>query len=339
IPIVVAKCGSYLKRNGLETIGIFRLSGSAKRVNNLQHIFDSLDDSYGLHHNWEGYSIHDVGSVLRRYFLQLPDPVIPFDFYKKFRDVMMEQRIDAFQSLICQLPTPHQHLLLYVLDLLRLFASNASVTRMDASNLAAVFTPGLLHHPSHNSPIEYKISQRVIEFLIEFQSLFTMDLLVDIPLKPIDPDEALVSPNIHHHSKKKINRRKTESDAPSPSTSTSLDSISSPLSAKSEPSCFLPPPPVPTLPPHLQTFNKLSPAYIPQPISNEQQLNIISDSPITYRDHHDSQSIISDDDNIPTPRPGSPIHKKNSFFLEQCISKLKINYYNNINNGSCKFCI
>ncbi|KAI9359039.1 hypothetical protein BD770DRAFT_64155 [Pilaira anomala] len=49
---------------------------------------------------------------------------------------------------------------------------------MDIPNLAAVFCPGILRHPDHNSPIQYKISQYVIEFLIEFQSLFTMQLLV-----------------------------------------------------------------------------------------------------------------------------------------------------------------
>lgn len=49
---------------------------------------------------------------------------------------------------------------------------------MDIPNLAAVFCPGILRHPDHNNPIQYKISQYVIEFLIEFQSLFTMQLLV-----------------------------------------------------------------------------------------------------------------------------------------------------------------
>lgn len=49
---------------------------------------------------------------------------------------------------------------------------------MDIPNLAAVFCPGILRHPDHNNPIQYKISQYVVEFLIEFQSLFTMQLLV-----------------------------------------------------------------------------------------------------------------------------------------------------------------
>lgn len=93
-----------------------------------------------------------------------------------YRDT--EQRIEAFQRLIQSLPPPHQHLLLYLLDTLSLFASTASETKMDIPNLSAVFCPGILRHPDHNNPIQYKISQYVIEFLIEFQSLFTLQLLV-----------------------------------------------------------------------------------------------------------------------------------------------------------------
>ncbi|KAL7334830.1 GTPase activating protein (GAP) for Rho1p, variant 2 [Mucor circinelloides] len=89
-----------------------------------------------------------------------------------------EHRIEAFQKLVQCLPPPHQHLLLYLLDTLSLFATAASETKMNISNLAAVFCPGILRHPDHNTPVQYKISQYVIEFLIEFQSLFTMQLLV-----------------------------------------------------------------------------------------------------------------------------------------------------------------
>lgn len=63
---------------------------------------------------------------------------------------------------------------------------------MDIPNLAVVFCPGILRHPDHNTPIQYKISQYVIEFLIEFQSLFTMQLL--IPTKRKDTSSAGVPP-------------------------------------------------------------------------------------------------------------------------------------------------
>ncbi|CEG66752.1 hypothetical protein RMATCC62417_03276 [Rhizopus microsporus] len=184
IPIVVAKCGSFLKKNGLETEGIFRVSGNMKRVNALEFQFDQGASHYGLDFNWNGYTVHDAANLLTRYLNKLPEPVIPTEYYIAFRDVMnnnvchtTEERIDAFQALIQDLPSPHRHLLLYLLDTLSLFAANASQTKMTTSNLAAVFCPGILRHPDYNTPIQYKISQCVIEFLIEFQSLFTIQLL------------------------------------------------------------------------------------------------------------------------------------------------------------------
>jgi hypothetical protein len=106
IPIVVAKCGSYLKKEGeqtnkkkpmvyinplriaMETEGIFRISGSIKRIKALEIQFDQSSTGYGTHFNWEGYTVHDAASLLRRYLNALPEPVIPFDYYQKFRDVM-----------------------------------------------------------------------------------------------------------------------------------------------------------------------------------------------------------------------------------------------------------
>lgn len=212
IPIVVAKCGSYLKKNALETEGIFRISGSVKRVNALEFQFDQSSSSYGLDLNWEGYTVHDAASLLRRYLNKLPDPVIPFAYYQEFRDVMSnntyrdtEQRIEEFQKLIQSLPPPHQHLLLYLLDTLNLFSINAAETKMDIPNLAAVFCPGILRHPDHNNPIQYKISQYVIEFLIEFQSLFTMQLLVPSKKKKMSSGEVPPVPLLLPSSSKQQN--------------------------------------------------------------------------------------------------------------------------------------
>lgn len=86
IPIVVAKCGAYLKANGLETSGIFRIAGNGKRVKALQYIFSSPPD-YGTKFNdWETYTVHDVASLLRRYLNNLAEPLIPLSLYEQFRD-------------------------------------------------------------------------------------------------------------------------------------------------------------------------------------------------------------------------------------------------------------
>ncbi|KAI8388233.1 Rho GTPase activation protein [Radiomyces spectabilis] len=178
IPTVVAKCGSFLKEEGLTVEGIFRLSGSAKRIGMLQTIFDT-PDHYGMQLDWRGYTVHDAANVMRRFLNHLPEPVITLEYYRAFKNTMefetLEDKIAAFQSLIERLPLAHQYLLLYLLDMLGLFARTWESTRMDIACLASVFAPGMLSHPDDIlNPAGYKESQRVLTFLIENQARFSM---------------------------------------------------------------------------------------------------------------------------------------------------------------------
>ena len=85
----------------------------------------------------------------------------------------MEETVQTYRNLIGELPKLNGQLLLYILDLLAVFAENSVANLMPATNLAAIFQPGLLSHPDHNmSPQEYRVSQEVLTFLIEHQDRF-----------------------------------------------------------------------------------------------------------------------------------------------------------------------
>ncbi|KAF7714646.1 Uncharacterized protein PECH_007194 [Penicillium ucsense] len=196
VPIVVAKCGVFLKDRATDVEGIFRLSGSAKRIKDLQEIFDS-PERYGKGLDWSGYTVHDAANVLRRYLNQLPEPIVPLEFYERFREPLrIYQRqaqdqvepleatqfdhakaVETYQRLIVELPPLNKQLLLYILDLLAVFASKSDQNRMTSANLSAIFQPGLLSHPQHDmSPEEYKLSQDVLIFLIENQDHFLVGM-------------------------------------------------------------------------------------------------------------------------------------------------------------------
>jgi hypothetical protein len=64
--------------------GIFRVSGSAKRIKELQAFFDS-PPTYGKALDWDGFNVHDAANVFRRYINHLPEPIIPHDYYFAFR--------------------------------------------------------------------------------------------------------------------------------------------------------------------------------------------------------------------------------------------------------------
>ncbi|UKZ56571.1 hypothetical protein TrVGV298_010409 [Trichoderma virens] len=197
VPIVVAKCGVFLKEKATGVEGIFRLNGSEKRIKELKTIFDS-PDRYGKGLVWEGYTVHDAATVLRRYLNDLPEPVVPLDLYEKFRDPLrgatkqavgdtdgpqfvenFDERgaIIKYQKVITELPPLNKQLLLYILDLLAVFAAKSDENRMNSQNLAAIFQPGMLSHPSHAmAPEEYRLNQCVIIFLIENQDHFLIGM-------------------------------------------------------------------------------------------------------------------------------------------------------------------
>lgn len=105
VPVVVAKCGLYLKDTATEVPGTFRVSGSAKRMKELQAVFDNgpkvgrwsclvrdlgeLTDAFGGHAqygknlDWKktSYTTHDVATILRRYLTQMPEPIVPHELY------------------------------------------------------------------------------------------------------------------------------------------------------------------------------------------------------------------------------------------------------------------
>ncbi|KIO26777.1 hypothetical protein M407DRAFT_23972 [Tulasnella calospora MUT 4182] len=79
--------------------------------------------------------------------------------------------------MIQSLPRANQYLLLYVLDLLSVFARKSDKNLMTAQNLATIFRPGIINHPTQElAPAEHKLSQEVLEFLIAHQDWFMMDV-------------------------------------------------------------------------------------------------------------------------------------------------------------------
>ena len=164
----------------------------------MQQIFDS-PNRYGKGLDWTGYTVHDAANILRRYLNMLPQPIVPHEDYEKFRDPLrthqaqavgdmeaqaqdagdfdLQKAITTYQQLITELPPLNRQLLLYILDLLAVFASKSEHNRMTSPNLAAIFQPGMLSHPGHDmQPAEYRLSQDVIIFLIENQDSFLVGM-------------------------------------------------------------------------------------------------------------------------------------------------------------------
>jgi hypothetical protein len=83
IPDIVNKCFTEIVERGLTIQGIFRLSGAAAEVDELQREFNK-PPSYGKYLDLSKYDIHAITGVLKRYLRSLPQPVIPHPYHERY---------------------------------------------------------------------------------------------------------------------------------------------------------------------------------------------------------------------------------------------------------------
>lgn len=181
-----------------EVEGVFRINGSEKRMKELKQQFDTPPE-YGKDIDWEGYNVHDAATLLRRFLNLMPEPIIPVDRYSDFCSVLAKPNVDeneaiaSYRKLITSCPHATQYLLLYILDLLAVFERMSEVNLMTANNLAIIFQPGMLSHPSLSSKEEHHIAVQVVEFLIIHQDHFVLAL--SAPPPEDTPPEELAKPS------------------------------------------------------------------------------------------------------------------------------------------------
>ncbi|KAF5286413.1 hypothetical protein FQR65_LT12593 [Abscondita terminalis] len=156
VPNILTECVRHLEANGLNTVGIFRVSPSKKRVRQLREDFDcGKEAALG-----NDQCPHDVATLMKEFLRDLPDPLLCRDLYHAFvktqRIRNRKQQLEALEHLIRLLPPAHRDTLWALLNFLTVVAKNAEPqtnaigeiqggNKMDSNNLATVFAPNILH--------------------------------------------------------------------------------------------------------------------------------------------------------------------------------------------------
>ncbi|XP_042368152.1 rho GTPase-activating protein 36 isoform X2 [Plectropomus leopardus] len=154
VPRVVERCCNHIETYGLQTVGIFRVGSSKKRVRQLLEDFDmGVDVQLD-----EEQSVHDVAALLKEFLRDIPDPLLTRELYPAFLHANLLRGADQLQylqHLLYLLPPCNCDTLLRLLSLLHTvqsFAQDSVGTndeeipgnKMTAANLAVIFGPNLL---------------------------------------------------------------------------------------------------------------------------------------------------------------------------------------------------
>ncbi|KAA0191086.1 hypothetical protein HAZT_HAZT001976 [Hyalella azteca] len=146
LPMVLKCCAEFIESHGTVD-GIYRLSGITSNIQKLRNAFDEdrIPDLYGDESILQ--DIHCVGSVLKMYFRELPNPLLTYQLYESFVAAVTqseEERLLHVRDVVRQLPPPNSRTLEYLIRHLARVACHSSETGMTPKNIAIVWAPNLL---------------------------------------------------------------------------------------------------------------------------------------------------------------------------------------------------
>jgi uncharacterized membrane protein YgcG len=150
VPNIVRVTCKHLLKHGIAH-GIFRISASRNVVETLIKNFDTGQASAV---DLSVVSPHAVAGVLKRYLVELPDPLVSFALYTKLiaahrRAPSIEALPDALASALRPLhrsmPPESAALLRHLMHFLRQLCKHSATTKMTEKNCAIVFAPTLMY--------------------------------------------------------------------------------------------------------------------------------------------------------------------------------------------------
>jgi hypothetical protein len=167
---------AVLKLNGAKTEGIFRVPGDLDEVNNLKVQFDQLwcteqlfgnsdEDNQELELLKNIKDPHLPASLLKLWYRELYDPLIPNDFYDEC--INNSDKPEKCIMIIERLPNINKLVFTYLIRFLKVFAApeNVALTKMDANNLSMIMAPNCLRCQSNDPKIIMENTKKEMQFI------------------------------------------------------------------------------------------------------------------------------------------------------------------------------
>ncbi|KAM3864422.1 GEM-interacting protein [Diretmus argenteus] len=214
VPFLVRRCTSEVESRALTLQGVYRVSGSKPRIQKLCQAFETQKDQVDL----TDLSPHDITSVLKHFFKELPEPLLTFDLYKDFitagkriqhlserestaeTTAMINDIIHNLQELLEKLPSYSYNTLQHMMRHLHRVSESFEENKMSPGNLGIVFGPTLLRplvsmDMSMVALLETSYQALLVEFLItHYKQLFGLQQRPGTPPPPPAPTAPLPEP-------------------------------------------------------------------------------------------------------------------------------------------------
>uniref|UniRef100_A0A674CDB7 Beta-chimaerin n=1 Tax=Salmo trutta TaxID=8032 RepID=A0A674CDB7_SALTR len=153
-PMVVDMCIKEIELRGLQSEGLYRVSGFSEHIEDVRLAFDRDGEKADISANVYN-DINIIAGALKLYLRDLPIPVITFHVYSRFIQAAKipnpDTRLEAIHEGLLQLPPAHYETLRYLMMHLKKVTMFEKDNFMNSENLGIVFGPTLMQPPEQNA--------------------------------------------------------------------------------------------------------------------------------------------------------------------------------------------
>ncbi|XP_063146052.1 rho GTPase-activating protein 11A isoform X3 [Candoia aspera] len=213
IPCFLVEACQYLEEH-IQTEGLFRKSGSVVRLKTLKNKLDKGENCLS------SALPCDVAGLLKQFFRELPEPILPYDLQEAFikaQKLDREERNSATLLISCLMNDRIIEILRYFFRFLKKVSLRSAENKMDSCNLAVIFAPNLLQsseiekmsvHTEKKLRLQAGILQTLIDhaedighipklILEKIPSMLGIDDSVSTPVLHDDQESEIETPSGH----------------------------------------------------------------------------------------------------------------------------------------------
>ncbi|XP_040608822.1 rho GTPase-activating protein 28 isoform X1 [Mesocricetus auratus] len=226
VPLVLQKFFQKVEESGLESEGIFRLSGCTAKVKQYREELDARFNADKF--RWDKMCHREAAVMLKAFFRELPTSLFPVEYIPAFITLMergphIKVQFQALHLMVMALPDANRDTAQALMTFFNKVIANESKNRMSLWNISTVMAPNLFFSRSKHSDYEELLlantAAHIIRLMLKYQKiLWKVPSFLITQVRRMNEATMLLKKQLP--SVKKLLRRKTlEREVSSPKTS------------------------------------------------------------------------------------------------------------------------
>ncbi|XP_032165377.1 rho GTPase-activating protein 28 isoform X2 [Mustela erminea] len=226
VPLVLQKFFEKVEESGLESEGIFRLSGCTAKVKQYREELDAKFNADKF--KWDRMCHREAAVMLKAFFRELPTSLFPVEYIPAFitlieRGPHIKVQFQALHLMIMALPDANRDTAQALMTFFNKVIANESKNRMSIWNISTIMAPNLFFSRSKHSDYEElqlaNTAAHIIRLMLKYQKiLWKVPSFLIMQVRRMNEATMLLKKQLP--SVKKLLRRKTiEREVVSPKTS------------------------------------------------------------------------------------------------------------------------